>query len=621
MRSEREARLDKPRRRHTGIDSSARLRTSTLSVTSSTTWAQKLAGLTVVGLFAQACIVPDVTCEYTKTCGETSLDASVLPTSTAATDAAIDATATPTVDDADATSSGNASNGHGSFIDGGLTSDEDASIISAPIDCAFLEDCQTLELVCHETEHVCTQCTKEFHCSPFPDRRFCKVRPGHEQDNECVQCLADADCTNGVCVDNACRACNPKTNNGCTNPLPQCVELDEVPTCVACATNEHCGADAPVCADNTCALCTNEDTTHCPPEAPLCATDEPVARCVGCRDANDCTGMLTGETQVDGLCINQKCTVCELGTNLNCAPSFPYCTALIPETDSGVSRFAPPATDARAPANQYLDFEHECVECLDDQACKGGSTPACFNGSCVECTATPHCNIKPEASVCDATTHLCIGCSQGDECVHLASTPACDVANRLCVECTADNDSLCGNKACKTTPGDAQYTCSEAQKRSANICDECLSDAHCPNNSACVLETFAGTETGYRCLPIQGLWDQGKECGDITPPFVGSVATTSIDGRSAMFCKPRSTSCQGYADYGRGTVSNDSGLATCTNNDDCGLPGVADGVCVAWTETTNHCTYPCASDADCHTSCNGVTAVDESVQQVCSLDL
>jgi hypothetical protein len=576
-----------------------------------------------VHILLQACIVPKATCEYTKTCVESSKDASIEETESTSADAS----SLPAISDGGMTSAGSGS----SVVDGTLDASIDARAetdaqVAERRECELVRDCPSELPVCHATERVCTQCDNNFDCNAFPGRPLCKPEPEHVQDNVCVECLADTDCDDAICVENTCVSCNLKNNDGCTANLPVCANKDGSPTCVLCASNQDCAAELPVCTDNQCVLCTSEDTSHCPAGAPVCVTDEISARCVGCRDDGDCEGMLQGDSLVDGLCIDEQCTTCELGTNRNCPLSAKFCVALLPEGDGGMSLFAPsdPKVDSGSPQEQYLSFDHQCVECLQDNAC-GGSKKGCDNGVCVQCTMDSHCTTA-EASVCDKTTHLCVGCSEVGDCAHLGSTPACDIDSRRCVECTAERPGLCGSKVCQTTPGEQQFTCSDVQTKSAGLCGGCLGDTHCTNNSACVMETYEGVQTGYHCLPIEGLWNGSGECGDIRA-FVSSVASTSIDGLSGSFCKPRSTSCRGYADYGSATVSNDAGLASCNSDEDCGLMGVDDGVCVPWTETTNRCTYPCVSQDDCRcvsqdncpSSCINTTAVDDTAQQVCSL--
>lgn len=577
-------------------------------------WSVKFAALTLGLVLPQACIVPKATCEYTKTCVEKTDDASIESNE-------------PKPHDADASGFYEAGIPDGSTIvptfadaslDANVRTDADAHV-SEPQDCERLIECPEALPVCHETERVCTQCDNDFDCKATPDTSFCKLRPGHEQDNECVQCLSSSDCNDGVCVNDECVVCNTKTDEGCTENLPHCVVVDATPTCVLCDRDDDCSTELPVCANHQCVLCTNEDNSHCPSEAPICLTDETPARCVGCRDDNDCRNLAVGDSQVNGLCIDEQCTVCELGTDRNCPMSYPYCVALLPEADGGLTFYRPNAAkaDGGVPSEQYLTSAHQCVECVDGDACQGGSLPGCFNGSCVECTETAHCT-KAGASVCDTSTHLCVGCSDVGDCAHIDGTSACDTENHVCVECTAERDT-CGNKVCQTVPGTNRFACSDEQVESAFICDQCLSDTHCTSNSACVLEVHNGVEAGYHCLPIQGLWNQGNVCAD-NSPFVGSVTATSVDGRSGTFCKPRTTSCQGFAHYGGGAISNESGEAVCDSDEDCGLSGVADGVCVPWSETTNRCTYQCIGDVDCSTECSNTTAVDESAQQVCSLN-
>lgn len=561
----------------------------------SLTLASALAG---VALLTPACIVPKTTCEYTKTCVTANKDASVAPsdtettrTHTSADGASVDVTPEAGVRDAALDAS---------LADAGASPSEAQK-------CERLMDCPAQLPVCHATEGVCTECDDAFDCNATPGRPLCKQRPGRVQDNRCVQCLTNADCGDDICVNDKCVKCNTRTNDGCTSSLPHCTLVDDTPTCVACVTNDHCTDELPVCSEHRCVLCTSGDATHCPVHTPVCAADETPPRCVGCRDDGDCSGFTLGGVEVTGLCLEEQCTLCELGTNRNCTESYPFCVALLPTAEGGTSLFTPAETNADTPSEQYLDFEHQCVECLDDVVCDG-SRKLCHNGSCVECTRNEHCQMT-EASVCDTNTNTCVGCSEVGDCTHLPDTPACDAESQRCVECTAERGAVCGNHVCRTVPGEGQFTCVNSLTKSAGICRSCLSDAHCPNNSACVLEVYQGQETGYYCLPIEGRWEGGVPC-IIGRQFTTSWRATSIDGVRGTFCKPTVTSCQAISDYAGGREIDDFGAPTCNDNDDCGLPATNDGACIRWTASINRCTYTCTSDSECLSGSLCLTTVD-----------
>src|SRR5690606_14232548 len=205
----------------------------------------------------------------------------------------------------------------------------------------------------------------------------------------------------GVCVDNVCVACNLYTDAGCGGSKPVCAAIDGTPTCVACTVDDHCAdtPNTPACSEHLCKACSVDNPSHCPSEKPVCVDEGKTARCVACTEDAHCE-----DENGDGLCVQQHCTVCVLGTSLGCAASAPFCAVAVPE--SGEIRYLLPTQSDTPSAAQYLEYEHVCLECMDDYAC-GGNLPGCFNGQCVECTENAHCT-NPSASICDTNTHTCV---------------------------------------------------------------------------------------------------------------------------------------------------------------------------------------------------------------------
>jgi hypothetical protein len=69
-------------------------------------------------------------------------------------------------------------------------------------------------------------------------------------------------------------------------------------------------------------------------------------------------------------------------------------------------------------------------------------------------------------------------------------------------------------------------------------------------------------------------------------PYAVPLASTSVDGRSATYCLPR-TSCPAVFDAVNGTE--------CTLNSQCGVVGLSDGIC----SESDVCTYTCQYDYEC----------------------
>jgi hypothetical protein len=79
---------------------------------------------------------------------------------------------------------------------------------------------------------------------------------------------------------------------------------------------------------------------------------------------------------------------------------------------------------------------------------------------------------------------------------------------------------------------------------------------------------------------------------------------TSISGVMTSVCTLRSTTCPALNQFDM--LDCTDGTAPGTTDDECGHPGVDDGLCRRRSSTTNRCTVPCLSNDDCRTgsTCN-----------------
>lgn len=575
-------------------------------------------GLTAVGLLVVTHLVsgciPKRSCEFTRTCPPETADAATEDTTSASSSSS---QSNSNVVSADASVGS---------VDAAPPADAsvDAAVAPVPvIACVRSADCTPELPFCEDAADVCTACRADRDCKG-EDATLCLLDSAEPQNNRCVECLTAENCGDGVCVDHACFTCSTDTNEGCSGATPVCASLAGTPTCVACEVDVDCAGtpETPTCSDHVCKACSLKDPSHCGAETPVCVEEGNSARCVQCRDSIDCQLAEDGGSNGNAQCVQEQCTTCVLGTNEGCSTTLPFCAALVPETgDAGVSYLAPSPSETPT-ANQYLEYEHACLECLDEDAC-GGSLPGCFDGQCVACTRDAHCKDDPATSICDTSTHTCVGCQAVGDCAHQLdnNTTACDIEHRTCVECTAAEDT-CGEKACQTVPGVSQYTCSTADKGETSPCFSCVGDSACLAGSNCVRDDYEGADGGWRCLWREPGLDNGDTCADLEV-FDTPVEATSIDGIGGPYCHPRLTSCQGYRDYGVGPVSGESGQDTCLTHDDCGLPGIDDGFCVSISVNANRCTYRCVSDQDCDDplTCGTTTGVDEASAKVCSLTL
>lgn len=562
-------------------------------------------GVFIITNFAGGCI-PKRSCEFTRTCPPEGADAATGETTESIASDSNGSMADGSVRPIDASAPAS---------DGGM----DAGPRPVPvIPCSRSTNCSAELPFCDETAKVCTACLSDRDCRNADTSR-CLLDPVAAQNNRCVECLTSETCEDGVCQDYACVTCNTETEEGCEGATPLCTLVKDAPTCVACEVDFDCGetSDTPTCSNNVCKACSAANPSNCAPETPVCVEGAASSRCVECTEAAHCT-LQNGDAASDAVCVEEQCTRCVLGTSDGCDSSYPFCAALIPNEDgTGVTYFAPSPSDTPT-AEQYLEYQHVCVECFDDNGCDGGMNPGCFDGQCVECTIDEHCK-TPSASICDVATHTCVGCQALGDCAHLDSQTACDIENRVCVECTAAEDT-CGEKACQTVPGAGQYTCTGVNKGQTGPCFECVGDTACLEGSNCVQDVYEGVDGGWRCLWREPNLGGGDTCPDLKV-FDTRLEATSIDGAAGPFCYPNVTSCQGYRDFGVGPVSGTEGQDTCLTNEDCGLPGVDDGFCVSISANSNRCTYFCLSPQDCDNlvDCGTTVGVDETDAKVCTL--
>lgn len=567
-------------------------------------------------VLSTACL-PKQSCELTKTCEPDAATTSAEATSSSSV------TSTTASEGGISSAASDAAMSSAQVMDAAASSSAaDAHVETPAVACTRSIDC-TVELpYCDTAASVCTACREARDCKDA-NAPFCLIDVAAAQYNRCVECLggelgAENECSDGVCVDHGCVACNVATNDGCSGETPVCVNLAGAPTCVACDDNADCEdtPGTPTCSGHVCKACSTADPSACPGEQPVCVEEVASSRCVECTESAQCQARADdGEISV---CVQEQCTRCVLGTAEGCTPSAPYCAALVPsEGDAGIE-YLSPGLAATPTANQYLEYDHTCVECVVQKDCEGGSLPSCVDGQCVECSDDSHCE-DAEASICDVASHTCVGCQDVGDCAHISDTKACDTAAHVCVECTAAEDT-CGDQVCQTIPGNGQYTCSGLNKGQTSPCFECLSDSSCLTGSKCVRDEYDEVDGGWRCLWREPDLGNGDTCPDLEV-FGGPVEATSIEGVVGPYCHPKYTSCEGYRDYGVGPVTGESGQATCLTNDDCGLPGADDGVCVPISANSNRCTYRCTSDQDCDAqlTCGTTNDVGAVPSKVCLL--
>jgi hypothetical protein len=357
--------------------------------------------------------------------------------------------------------------------------------------------------------------------------------------------------------------------------------------------------------------CDGAERAECELAGEVCWVNAGIAACVECVRDSDCP-------ESTPTCVAQQCVVCDLLDGRGCPEQSPYCVSTTPEGAADGGAFGAAATssltmldgsidladaglDAALVSDASAGLARQCVECRNADDC-GSAAPLCLDGACVQCETDADCT-SPTASQCDAATHGCVPCSGVGECEHLSGTTACDIGSGTCVQCTAAESSACEDTACITVPGATRFTCSSQELGNAASCEPCVSDAACATGRACILETFEGEPTEWVCLPKQGDGEGETAACSNTRLTTSTIEAVSADALSGLFCKPRRTTCAGVLSYGTGGTTPPGGTPpdVCEGDDDCGLPGVADGVCLPFDGNANTklCTFPCQVGLDC----------------------
>jgi hypothetical protein len=236
----------------------------------------------------------------------------------------------------------------------------------------------------------------------------------------------------------------------------------------------------------------------------------------------------------------------------------------------------------------------------EDRTCKDAATPACLSdGTCAACDQDEHCP-EAEASTCDTQSHECVGCDNHDDCAHLDDTLLCSAATHVCVECTVEDESACGGNSCDP----ATHTCTETPRASLNACQPCLADSECKTNFRCVPMEFQGqARDGGYCLK-----DSTVEGCTVNPYRSPSPARVSLSGADAtVYCSINETltTCEAVLD-----LNSDK---TCASADDCGAPGLSDGLCESVSLSPNKCTYGCDGVFDCRATGFGSGCAGDAV--------
>jgi hypothetical protein len=478
----------------------------------------------------------------------------------------------------------------------GICSDPVAGLC---VGCIANGDCSGATPQCNTMRKECVQCVDNVPCTN-PAAPVCS--PG----NRCVECVDGT-----TCRDEGRRVCDPVASS-CVACLDssQCTARDKsrcnaLHECAPCTDNGQCESDAPVCNTSTgrCVACIDDSTCTA---GSLC--DTATGTCVGCLGNDDCiqdaslarcnvaarvcepctptSTQCVGKFGVKNLCNNNgECVQCT--GNLDCAADATKsrCDA------TGLCAGCRLASDCSVVAGKHActgGNNGRCVECLNSTDCASNANGlACntTNNTCVECVADTDCKTAGASRCVSNQCQACVNDGGGSHCGHITSgataLAVCDTsagaAAGVCVQCTGTQRAACGANVCNSST----KVCSPFAVGSAGLCEDCVSDAHCPSTQRCVQETFGTSPLGFSCFPLA----QAGDCP--LTPFSGLTTVSTIDNPGQAMCLLRRTTCAGF---------NQANNKPCSINADCGEVNQDDGRCDI---VGGVCTLPCTSGVDC----------------------
>jgi outer membrane exchange protein TraA len=313
------------------------------------------------------------------------------------------------------------------------------------------------------------------------------------------------------------------------------------------------------------------------------------------------------------------CAPCDTATKCgpSCSPcglSTPYCvnvnstyTCVECSDDNQCKGLCDDATnsckgeckvDGDCPNGRCDLTDNMCRGCNDDADCPGGQVCDESAFTCVQCTEDTHC---PNGQVCATDLHQCRECSVDADC---ARGESC--SDYACTPC-ATKDS-CAGASCNCCPGNTQ--CAAPTPGAPPSCVECTNDSQCADGKKCdtrngrCVEAIAECNTDDSCGPAcvrcpgeRPFCLDGQvcvecrndlECGDGKFCLSGQCASCTVD----RHCGERCGACGKDAPF---CLTNDtaagSSCVQCRSDAEC--PG---GTC-------NTATYTCENSGACDVSC------------------
>ncbi|MEE2785955.1 MAG: hypothetical protein VX589_01360, partial [Myxococcota bacterium] len=207
---------------------------------------------------------------------------------------------------------------------------------------------------------ACRECDPDGSIGCSPDKPVCSgFRCGPCTVTE--QCRA-LDPSTPYCVEGRCSACDPATHDGCDERSGSVCDR-ETRTCRQCRADseaQDCPAATPRCVDGICRECSPFRVDDCPardPSRPVCDRDQKV--CLACSSDLQC-----GEIDADkSICLpNGACAVCNVSNAEGCPSVRPICRQMSGEP-------------ACVPCSVNAEGDADCAQFY-------GANSMCVNGRC-----------------------------------------------------------------------------------------------------------------------------------------------------------------------------------------------------------------------------------------------
>ncbi|TXD35155.1 hypothetical protein FRC98_16930 [Lujinxingia vulgaris] len=370
-----------------------------------------------------------------------------------------------------------------------------------------------------------------------------------------------------------CVGCDSELTQECDSPT----DCDTEQTCLGgrCELTDtslpDVGEDAPPSSDcrvDPCAdgLLCNATTGACE----NCTLDEQCDEYAVCHATERVCTCRAGYVRCDGQCVSQD-SVESCGSQ--CQPC--------PEVAHGEPICVQQTCSASCDEGYFL-----CEE-----GCDGPP------GTCVECLDHTHCT-DPLAPVCNRGS--CAGCASNQDCADVDGKNVCDLESGTCVECQLDQAEACGTFSCDPQTG----ACTDTSLGSRTSCESCRSDAECASDHVCVAMNFQGSpRNSAYCLRVDRAPTGETDCQE--PFTVLDIKESITTAELEIVCgvNEAMTTCEAVLDY-------DSG---CAEDDDCGAPGLDDGLCEPIEFEGARCTFPCDTSLEypqCYSPFSCATGID-----------